>query len=90
MTTVLFLLALQQCEDAPFRLVDEINQGMDPNNEKKVLEILKDMSSHSQFFIITPKLIEGLQFSDDTTAIIVYGGPGISKDIERYTQSILI
>lgn len=89
LTTILFLLALQQCEEAPFRLVDEINQGMDSYNEKKVFEILKEMSNNSQFFIITPKLVDDLVFSENTNAIIVYGGPGITKDIENYVKSVL-
>lgn len=89
LTTVLFLLSLQQCESTPFRLVDEINQGMDHFNERRVFDILRVMGDRSQFFIITPKLIKDLEFSENTTAIIVYGGPGITKDIETYTQSIL-
>ncbi|ELA41936.1 uncharacterized protein VICG_00953 [Vittaforma corneae ATCC 50505] len=62
LTTVLFLLSLQQCEATPFRLVDEINQGMDPYNEKRVFEILGEMGGRSQFFIITPKLNTDLEF----------------------------
>lgn len=89
LTTVLFLLSLQQCESTPFRLVDEINQGMDQFNERRVFDILREMGDKSQFFIITPKLIKDLEFSENTTAIIVYGGPGITKAIEAYTQSIL-
>lgn len=89
LTTVLFLLSLQQCEATPFRLVDEVNQGMDTYNEKKVFEILGEMGDKSQFFIITPKLSADLVFSEDTTAIIVYGGPGITKDIEEYSMVAL-
>lgn len=89
LTTALFLLSLQQCDTAPFRLVDEINQGMDCYNERKVFEILKEMGDNSQFFIITPKLVSGLEFSENTTAIVVYGGPGVSKSIENYTRAIL-
>lgn len=89
LSTILFLLALQQCETVPFRLTDEINQGMDPYNERMVFEILKDMSVSSQFFIITPKLVDGLDFSDNTKALIIYGGTGITKDIEEYSQFVL-
>ncbi|KAM0680986.1 hypothetical protein GINT2_000769 [Glugoides intestinalis] len=89
LTTALFLLSLQQCDKTAFRLVDEINQGMDSYNERKVFEILKEMGDNSQFFIITPKLVTGLEFSESTTAIVVYGGPGISKSIENYARSIL-
>lgn len=89
LTTILLLLALQQCEDVPFRLVDEINQGMDPYNEKAVFEILREMGSRSQFFIITPKLVEGLEFSESTRVLIVYGGPDITKDLESYARAVL-
>lgn len=89
LTTVMFLLALQQCQPAPFRLVDEVNQGMDSINERKVFEILKEMGETSQFFIITPKLIDDIVFSKNSNAIIVYGGSGITKDLENYALQIL-
>jgi len=31
---MLYLLCLQNVTDTPFRVVDEINQGMDPANER--------------------------------------------------------
>lgn len=34
---MVFILALQGISTAPFRVVDEINQGLDQHNEKKVL-----------------------------------------------------
>jgi structural maintenance of chromosomes protein 5 len=35
-STIFFLMALQEMARAPFRVVDEINQGMDPKNERLV------------------------------------------------------
>ena len=35
-TTIFYLMALQDLAKAPFRVVDEINQGMDPRNERLV------------------------------------------------------
>ena len=35
-STVFYLMALQSLAQAPFRVVDEINQGMDPRNERLV------------------------------------------------------
>lgn len=35
-TTVFYLMALQSLARSPFRVVDEINQGMDPRNERVV------------------------------------------------------
>lgn len=89
LATALFLLALQQTAMAPFRLVDEINQGMDAFNERAIFEILREMSAASQFFIITPKLVDDLVFSDGTNAIVLYGGPGITKDLERHAAQML-
>ena len=40
MATALYMLALQQLTSVPFRCVDEINQGMDAANEKRVFELL--------------------------------------------------
>lgn len=33
-STIFYLMALQSLARAPFRVVDEINQGMDPRNER--------------------------------------------------------
>lgn len=38
--TMLYMLALQAITPLPFRVVDEINQGMDAKNERAVLENL--------------------------------------------------
>jgi chromosome segregation ATPase len=35
-STVFYLMALQSLAKSPFRLVDEINQGMDPRNERAI------------------------------------------------------
>lgn len=40
MSTILYLMALQELSRTPFRVVDEINQGMDPRNERLVHEQL--------------------------------------------------
>lgn len=39
-STAFYLMALQSLARAPFRVVDEINQGMDPRNERSVLAFL--------------------------------------------------
>lgn len=89
LTTVLFLLSLQQCQETAFRLVDEINQGMDQTNERIVFEIIKEIGMNSQFFVITPKMLDHMEFSPDSKAIIVFGGSGITKEIENYCRSVL-
>ena len=41
-STIFYLLALQELAKSPFRVVDEINQGMDPRNERLVHSRLVD------------------------------------------------
>lgn len=58
-------MALQELARSPFRVVDEINQGMDPRNERMVHERMVDIACRehtSQYFLITPKLLTGLKF----------------------------
>ncbi|KAI9841244.1 MAG: Structural maintenance of chromosomes protein 5 [Sclerophora amabilis] len=43
-STIFYLMALQSLAQAPFRVVDEINQGMDPRNERMVHERLVDIA----------------------------------------------
>ncbi|CAF87758.1 unnamed protein product, partial [Tetraodon nigroviridis] len=39
-STMLYLMSLQELNRCPFRVVDEINQGMDPTNERRVFDIV--------------------------------------------------
>ncbi|KAK6090984.1 hypothetical protein P3W45_000229 [Vairimorpha bombi] len=74
-STILFLLALQKIDSAPFRLVDEINQGMDKYNEKLILDMLFDIcqkDKNTQFFIISPKLVEGLSYNKTMNIIVLF------------------
>jgi chromosome segregation ATPase len=118
--TILYLLALQGLARAPFRVVDEINQGMDVNNERRVHSIIVDTSTgpggivvdagtkhrdaagdastghreaigdastgqgeglqgHSQYFLITPKLLTGLSYHPRMHILCIYNGPGVPK-----------
>jgi chromosome segregation ATPase len=64
-STIFYLMALQSLARAPFRVVDEINQGMDPRNERMVHSRMVDIacSTHtSQYFLITPKLLPNLTY----------------------------
>ena len=65
MSTIFYLMALQSMAQAPFRVVDEINQGMDPRNERMVHERMVEIACRehtSQYFLITPKLLTGLRY----------------------------
>ncbi|EGC38414.1 hypothetical protein DICPUDRAFT_148904 [Dictyostelium purpureum] len=77
-STMLFLISLQNLTKCPFRVVDEINQGMDPKNERMVFEqIVKTVSKPDlpQYFLITPKLLHNLPYSRETTVLCVFTGP---------------
>lgn len=53
-STILYLMSLQSFSRAPFRVVDEINQGMDPRNERLVHALLVNSAceiGNSQYLI---------------------------------------
>ncbi|XP_067114243.1 structural maintenance of chromosomes protein 5 [Osmerus mordax] len=77
-STMLYLMALQDLNRCPFRVVDEINQGMDPVNERRVFDIVVRTACRgttSQYFFITPKLLQNLNYADEMTILTVYNGP---------------
>ncbi|KAJ1206907.1 hypothetical protein NDU88_002300 [Pleurodeles waltl] len=77
-STMLYLMSLQELNRCPFRVVDEINQGMDPVNERRVFEMVVKTAckeSTSQYFFITPKLLQNLTYADKMTVLFVYNGP---------------
>merc|ERR1711933_127510 len=82
-STMLYLLSLQQVTTVPFRVVDEINQGMDPMNERRVMQILnyectpkgRNNKSLPQYFVVTPKLLPNLEYSPCSSVYIIYNGP---------------
>ncbi|KAG7220725.1 hypothetical protein INR49_017839, partial [Caranx melampygus] len=76
-STMLYLMALQELNRCPFRVVDEINQGMDPVNERRVFDIVVRTAckgSTSQYFFITPKLLQNLQYAEEMTILCVHNG----------------
>ncbi|KAJ1374002.1 hypothetical protein KIN20_036584 [Parelaphostrongylus tenuis] len=83
--TMLYLLALQELCPVPFRCVDEINQGMDAVNERKVCNLIADILdgegnlSSTQYFLLTPKLLHELKFNRKVTVQIVQNGPTLTE-----------
>ncbi|KAL3091109.1 hypothetical protein niasHT_027869 [Heterodera trifolii] len=88
--TMLYLLALQNLCPVPFRCMDEVNQGMDPDNERAVFNMMVRLLGNSgtargggeniaktQYFLLTPKLLNGLEFNERVTVHIVHNGPEI-------------
>ncbi|CAI7924729.1 unnamed protein product, partial [Closterium sp. NIES-54] len=45
-STILYLVSLQDLTRCPFRVVDEINQGMDPTNERNMFQQLVRAATH--------------------------------------------
>ncbi|KAL3991079.1 hypothetical protein ACH3XW_34420 [Acanthocheilonema viteae] len=83
--TMLYILALQKLTVVPFRCVDEINQGMDPKNEKTVFNMIVDTLSKdndltkTQYFILTPKLVPDLKFNQKTKIHCICSGGKLTK-----------
>ncbi|KAF2036343.1 P-loop containing nucleoside triphosphate hydrolase protein [Setomelanomma holmii] len=76
-STIFFLMALQDLAQSPFRVVDEINQGMDPRNERMVHERMVDIACQertSQYFLVTPKLLTGLKFHPKMKVHVINSG----------------
>lgn len=70
-------MALQSLARSPFRVVDEINQGMDPRNERMVHERMVDIAcseNTSQYFLVTPKLLNGLKYDPRMVVHIIMSG----------------
>lgn len=94
MSTIMYLMALQEMISSPFRIVDEINQGMDERNERLVCDrIVQNCCgplTSSQYFLITPKLLEALRAmdNDSVTVLIIFNGPGTRAhwDINKYIR----
>ena len=78
-STIMFLMALQAHLPSPFRVVDEINQGMDEVNERIVFRrvVLNSTGPGApQYWLITPKLLQGLYDMEhpDVRVLVVYNG----------------
>ncbi|RDA85445.1 hypothetical protein CP532_1017 [Ophiocordyceps camponoti-leonardi (nom. inval.)] len=82
-STIFFLMALQSMAQSPFRVVDEINQGMDPRNERMVHERMVEIACRehtSQYFLITPKLLTGLRYDAKMRVLCIASGEHMPRD----------
>ncbi|KAI7820212.1 hypothetical protein BX661DRAFT_189383 [Kickxella alabastrina] len=76
-STILYLQSLQSLVAAPFRVVDEINQGMDQRNERLVHRLIVDTAckkGSSQYFLITPKLLPDLSYHPLMKVLCIFNG----------------
>ncbi|CAI5488604.1 unnamed protein product, partial [Closterium sp. Naga37s-1] len=77
-STILYLVSLQDLTRCPFRVVDEINQGMDPTNERNMFQQFVRAATHDhtpQCFLVTPKLLPDLNYGESCTVHCVMNGP---------------
>lgn len=82
-STIFYLMSLQSMAQAPFRVVDEINQGMDPRNERMVHERMVEIACRehtSQYFLITPKLLSGLRYDERMRVHTIVSGEHVDVD----------
>uniref|UniRef100_A0A1I8A1C2 Structural maintenance of chromosomes protein 5 n=1 Tax=Steinernema glaseri TaxID=37863 RepID=A0A1I8A1C2_9BILA len=92
-STMLYMLALQELCPVPFRCVDEINQGMDPRNERVVFELMLDILAtegslaKTQYFLLTPKLLHGLRYNEKIRVGIIFNSSTTVADT-MYKRSI--
>ncbi|KAI0511750.1 hypothetical protein KFK09_012382 [Dendrobium nobile] len=87
-STILYLVSLQDITNCPFRVVDEINQGMDPINERKMFQqLVRAASLHNtpQCFLLTPKLLPDLEYSDACSILNIMNGPWIERPSEVWS-----
>lgn len=83
--TMIFCFSMQLEDERipPFVMVDELNQGLDPSNEMKIMTMMiEDASkqSASQSFVITPKLLPDLPLGTFTKTHIIFNGPVKGKE----------
>lgn len=93
-STIFYLMALQSLSRAPFRVVDEINQGMDGRNERMVHGRMVDVATAtrddggqgSQYFLITPKLLSGLKYTRGMTVLCIVSGESVPGEGNATTE----
>ncbi|TID19621.1 structural maintenance of chromosome complex subunit SmcA [Venturia nashicola] len=81
--TIFYLMALQSLARSPFRVVDEINQGMDQRNERIVHSRMVDIACNgdtSQYFLVTPKLLNGLKYHEKMVVHCIYSSETMPAD----------
>lgn len=86
-STILYLVSLQDLTHCPFRVVDEINQGMDPINERKMFQQLVRAASEPntpQCFLLTPKLLSDLEYTEACSILNIMNGPWIQSPAKAW------
>merc|ERR1719192_519077 len=84
-STAVYMMALQELTQVPFRCVDEINQGMDEKNERAVWGMLLEVCRRhqAQYFYMAPKFPNKLPFNRQVTMLICNNGNVGSKSSHK-------
>lgn len=103
-STIMYLMAMQNMMVSPFRCVDEINQGLDERNERLVFKRIvenstqapenpDDPTSHcGQYFLITPKLLPNLtdMENENVTVCVIFNGPYNFQNYSDFNTDIFL
>lgn len=84
-STGLFLMALTQIAKTPFCAVDEINQGLDPDNERMLhnrVVASTCLDTTSQYFLITPKLLLDLDYHRKMRVLCINNGHWLPNEFK--------
>lgn len=102
-STIMYLMAMQDMMCAPFRCVDEINQGLDDRNERLVFKRIVENSTKppgtngptdhcGQYWLITPKLLPNLTDMEveAMNILCIFNGPYNLKNPQDWSTKDLI
>jgi len=88
-TTAVYMLALQELTTVPFRCVDEINQGLDERNERRVWSMILAAATEgggSQYFYLAPKMPYGLEYKPGTVVHICQASSSLPSSISSVPE----
>ena len=89
-TTAVYMLALQELTTVPFRCVDEINQGLDERNERRVWDMIlaaATLGSGSQYFYLAPKIPYGLAYKPGTVVHLCHSSDAIKRSFSSVSDT---
>jgi len=86
----LYILALQELTTVPFRVIDEINQGMDATNEARFFNLLCTLAKGKntpQYFLLSPKMLPTVDYPDNVEFHVIMSGPHVNVPITAHTSA---